>query len=108
MDTLHCLVCVCWNNVPCGMFGEESCTQARGPVSDRNVADPQCRCKAKQHVTQDEDSEPPQEVQALEDDRERKRSYMDDVPIQRKRIRKESCPPIRDDSGTTENIYCIW
>ena len=35
------------------------------------------------HVIQDEDSEPPQVVHALEDDSERKRSCLDGVPIRR-------------------------
>ena len=41
---------------------------------------------------QDEASQLPQAMQVLEKDRERQRSYLDDVPIQMKRIRKTSFP----------------
>ena len=37
-------------------------------------------------------------------DSERKRSCLDDVPMQMKRIRKGSLPSIRDDAGATDNL----
>ena len=60
-------------------------------------------------VIQDADSEPLQEAQALEDDSERKRSYLDDVPIQMKRIRKGSLPQRKDvASGYPPPCEDVW
>ena len=51
---------------------------------------------------QDEASQLPQAMQVLEKDRERQRSYLDDVPIQMKRIRKTSLPQNRDELGAAD------
>ena len=50
------------------------------------------RSDADEQLIQDKNSVPPPVVQALEDDSERKRTSLEDVTIQMKRIRKGSLP----------------